>query len=195
MRGRVQEIAPRTILVECQTIDHVIIQHLSGASNLPSDFASRNPIICNEPKCQICSFAKSIDEGVVRGLSIRDVVEGRQQLPFTSRKAWLLTQSECRDLRRTRAHLLQGTHPTKKDNTVKAVKRYLGKVDIASDGLLIVRSTDKLAPQKEAIVVPESVLPGLLITLHLRLSHPSTAELSKVFKRYFWALNADQAIY
>ena len=194
LRGQFSSNARLSTFLSSVSRHHVLIQHLSGAANLPADFASRNPVICNEPKCQICSFSKSIDECVVRGLTIRDVVEGRQQLPFTSRKAWLLTQSECRDLRRTRAHLLQGTRPTKKENTVKSVKRYLGKVDIASDGLLIVRSTNKLAPQKEAIVIPEGVLPGLLTALHLRLSHPSTAELSKVFKRYFWALNADQAI-
>jgi len=195
LRGQYSSNARLSTFLSSVSRHHVIIQHLSGASNLPSDFSSRNPIICDEPKCQICGFVRDIDESVVRGLSIRDVVEGRQQLPFTSRKAWLLTQSECRDLRRTRAHLLQGTRPSKKENTIKSVKRYLGKVDIASDGLLIVRSSDKLAPQKETIVVPEAVLPGLLTALHIRLNHPTTTELSKVFKRYFWALNADQAIY
>ena len=34
----------------------VDVKHIQGASNLPSDFLSRNPIQCNDPKCQICSF-------------------------------------------------------------------------------------------------------------------------------------------
>ena len=194
LRGQFSLNARLSTYLSAVSRHHVTIQHLSGASNLPSDFASRNPIICTEQKCQVCSFTTLIDDSVVRGLTVLDVIEGRQHLPFTSRKAWLLTQSECRNLRRTRAHLLQGTRPTRKENTANAVKRYLNKVDIASDGLLIVRSNDKLAPQKEAIVVPDDVLPGLLTALHLRLSHPSMTELSKVFKRYFWALNADQAI-
>ena len=194
LRGQFSSNARLSTYLSSVSRHHVIIQHLSGNSNIPSDFASRNPVECSDPKCQICNFSRSIDESVVRGLTVQDVIEGRQQLPFTSRKAWLLTQSECRDLRRTRAHLLQGTRPPKKDNTIKSVKRYLNKVDISADGLLIVRSNDKLAPLKETIVVPEAVLPGLLTALHLRLNHPSTAELSKVFKRYFWALNTEQAI-
>ena len=194
LRGQFSSNARLSTFLSSVSRHHVSIQHLSGASNLPSDFASRNPIICNEPKCQICNFTNSIDESVIHNLTIRDVMEGRHQLPFTSRKAWMLTQSECRDLRRTQAHLIQGTRPAKKENTIKSVKRYLNKVDIASDGLLIVRSNDKLAPQKEVIVVPEDVLPGLLTALHLRLNHPTTSELLKVFKRYFWALNTDQAI-
>ena len=191
LRGQFSSNARLSTYLSSVSRHHVIIQHLSGNSNIPSDFASRNPVECSDPKCQICNFSRSIDESVVRGLTVQDVIEGRQQLPFTSRKAWLLTQSECRDLRRTRAHLLQVTRPPKKDNTIRSVKRYLNKVDISADGLLIVRSNDKLAPLKETIVVPEAVLPGLLTALHLRLNHPSTA---KVFKRYFWALNTEQTI-
>ena len=194
MRGQFSSNVRLSTFLSAISWHHVTIQHLAGASNLPSDFASRNPVICDNQKCQVCSFSKSIDESVVRSLSVHDVIEGRSSLPFTSRKAWILTQSECRNLRRTRAHLLQGTRPSKKDNTIKAVKRYLNKVDIATDGLLIVKSNDKLAPLKETIVVPEDVLPGLLTALHLRLNHPSANELAKICKRYFWALNMDQAI-
>ena len=193
-RGQFSSNARLSTFLSAVSRHHVIVQHLSGTSNLPSDFASRNPVICIEPKCQICSFVKSLDESVVRNITVQDVIEGRSSLPFTSRKAWLLTQSECRDLRRARAHLLQGTRPSKKENTIKSVKRYLNKIDMATDGLLIVRSNDKLAPLKETIVVPEAVLPGLLTALHLRLNHPSTAELAKLFKRYFWALNMDQVL-
>ena len=193
-RGQFSSNARLTTFLSSISRHHVLVRHLSGSSNLPSDFASRNPVECNNPKCQVCLFVNTIDETVVRGLTVQDVEEGRANLPFTSRNAWMLTQSECRDLRRTRAHLLQGTRPSKKENTAKSVKRYLNKIDLASDGLLIMRSNDKLAPQKETIVVPEGVLPGLLTALHLRLNHPTQAELSKVFKRYFWALNMDSAL-
>ena len=116
------------------------------------------------------------------------------QLPFTSRKAWLATQAECRDLRRTKAHLMQGTRPTKKETTVRSVKRYLNKVGLAKDGLLVVLQCDALAPSREAIVVPEEVLPGLLTALHLRLNHPSNSELARIVKRYFWAINMDSVL-
>lgn len=194
LRGQFSSNARLSTYLSAACRHHIVIRHIAGAVNIPSDFASRNPVICRESKCQVCIFAKSLDESVVRGVTVREVLEGRGQLPFTSRSAWLATQSECRNLRRTKAHLLQGTRPTKKETTVKSVKRYLNKVGIASDGLLVIRQSDALAPSRESIVVPEEVLPGLLSALHLRLNHPSHSELLKIVKRYFWAINLDAAL-
>ena len=193
-RGQFSTNARLSTFLSAASRHHIVVQHLSGAANLPSDFASRNPYVCTDQKCQICCFVNSLDECVVRNLAVQDVIDGRCNLPFISRKAWLVTQSECRDLRRTRAHLLQGTRPSKKENTIRSVKRYLNKVTIASDGLLIVKCDGKLSPQKETIVIPSDVLPGLLTALHLRLDHPSISQLSKIVKRYFWALNLDSAL-
>ena len=142
----------------------------------------------------MCLFARSLDDSVVRAVPVRDILDGTGRLPFTSRSAWHATQSECRDLRRTRAHLLQGTRPSKKETRIKSVKRYLSRVSLSSDGLLVVAHTDALSPSREAIVVPEEILPGLLSALHLRLNHPSQSELGKVVRRYFWAINLDSAI-
>ena len=41
---------------------------------------------------------------------------------FTSQPAWVAVQSECPDLRRTHAHLVQGTRPSKKLTNIKDVK-------------------------------------------------------------------------
>ena len=41
---------------------------------------------------------------------------------------------------------------------------------------------------------PGEILHGFIMALHLRLSHPSVNEMSKVFKRYFWAINMDKAL-
>ena len=72
-------------------------------------FASRNAPECSEPSCQICSFVQMSERSVVRKITTRDILDGSAKLPFTSRSAWLATQSECLDLRRTRAHLVQGS--------------------------------------------------------------------------------------
>ena len=194
LRGQFSSNVRLSTFLSAACRHHIVIRHIAGAVNLPSDFASRNPVVCTDSKCQVCIFAKSLDESVVRAVSVKDVLEGRGSLPFTSRKAWLATQSECKDLRRTKAHLIQGTRPTKKETNIKPIKRYLNKVGLASDGLLIVLHCDALAPSREAIVVPEEVLPGLLSALHLRLNHPSHNELSKIVKRYFWAINMDSNI-
>lgn len=169
------------------------VRHVAGAAILPSDFASRNAPVCSDSSCQVCKFINQAQESVVRHLSAQDVLSGQENLPFTSRKTWLSIQSECADLRRTHAHLIQGTRPSKKLTNIKDVKRYLSITSISGDGLLVVKKTEPLAPSRDCIVVPRQVLDGLLTALHLRLSHPSCLQLKKVFSRYFYALDMDKA--
>ena len=83
------------------------VRHVSGASILQSDFASRNTTPCDNETCQVCAFITRIRDSVVRAVSVHDVLQGNVRLPFTSRPAWLAVQSECPDLRRTNAHLAQ----------------------------------------------------------------------------------------
>ena len=115
-------------------------------------------------------------------------------MPFTSRAAWQATQLECPHLRRTHSHLSQGTRPSKKATRISDVKRYLKDVIIASDGLLVVRDHQPFQPPRERLVVPRSVLDGLLTALHIRFSHPSKYQTKRLFSRYFFALDVDKAI-
>ena len=124
------------------------IEHLSGIANAPSDFGSRNPVKCVADKCQVCLFTSKLDTTVVRSISVSDVKSGRAQIPYTNRKAWIETQSECPDLRRVKAQLLQGTRPSKKETTIPNVKRYLNRVTVANDGLLVVRKSDPLSAKE-----------------------------------------------
>jgi hypothetical protein len=172
----------------------VSLQHLSGTANIPSDFSSRNATECAEECCQICSFIHRTEESVIRQLSVTDIVSGKASLPYTSRSAWRSLQVECPDLRRVHAHLHQGTWPSKKHNNVLDVKRYLHMATLSSDGLIVVRKADPLAPSRECIVVPRSVLPGILTSLHIKLHHPSKHQLKLAFQRQFYALNLDIGI-
>ena len=167
---------------------------MSGSAILPSDFASRNAAPCEDEACQVCTFTRLSRDSLIRRSLIQDILSGNEHLPFTSRTAWLATQSECPDLRRTHAHLQQGTRPSKKLTNVRDVKRYLNVATIAKDGLLIVKRNDPLAPTRECIVVPRQVLEGLLTALHIQLSHPSSNQLKAVTKRYLYALDIDKAI-
>ena len=74
------------------------------------------------------------------------------------------------------------------------MKRYLNKVTIASDGLLVVKKSDPLSPTREAIVVPQQVLPGLVTAFHIRFEHPTSNELLSIMERSFFALNLGEAI-
>ena len=172
----------------------VNVKHLCGSANLPSDFASRSAPECNEPRCQVCNFIISTEDSVVRPVTVQDVVDNMTRLPFTTRSSWLDIQSECPDLRRTHAHLKQGTRPSKKITNIKDVKRYLAVASIAKDGLLVVPRNDPLLPSKELIIVPRSVIHGLVTALHLKLDHPSKHQLQLVMKRHFYALDITTAV-
>ena len=130
------------------------VRHVSGSAILPSDFSSRNAPPCQDNTCQVCSFIHRTKESVVRQASIQDILNGNARLPFTTRTSWLAIQSECKDLRRTHAHLAQGTRPSKKLTNVKDVKRYLNVATIAKDGLLVVKRNEPFAPSRECIIVP-----------------------------------------
>ena len=182
-----------TFLSVCHRFQ-VAVKHISGAQNMLSDHQSRNPAMCEDSCCQICRFLTNIEESVVRAVSINEVLSGKSQLPFLTRSAWKSTQHECPDLRRTHAHLSQGTRPSKKQTKIRDVKRYLQKVDIAKDGLIIVRSDEVASAVRERIVVPRDIFKGLLISLHLKLDHPTTNQLKQVVRRYFFALDMDSCI-
>ena len=169
----------------------VSVRHLAGSANLLSDFASRNAPDCNEPRCQVCSFIIQSEESVVRSIHSEDI---SNNLPFTSRSAWLDIQSACPDLRRTVAHLRQGTRPSKKSKSLKDVKRYLNVSSLGRDGLLVVRKNDPMVPLTELIVVPRSVLDGLVTAIHIKLDHPSKHQLLMVLKRKFFALDLSQSV-
>ena len=172
----------------------VNISHLYGRVNTLSDFASRNAPICTEANCHVCNFISRTEDSVVRSISVEDVLSDKFRLPFTTRSAWINIQSECPDLRRTHAHLKQGTRPLKKLTNIKDVKRYLNVASIAKDRLLVVRHCDPLSPPSDLIIVPRSVLDGLVTALHIKLDHPSKHKLSLVLKRHFYALNMSKAI-
>lgn len=170
------------------------IRHLAGTANLPSDFASRNAPDCSTFDCQMCKFIAQTEDSVVRHVTTQDVISGKASLPFTNIKVWLQTQSECSDLRRTHAHLKQGTRPSKKTTNAKDVKRYLNVAAISRDGLLVVRKDEPFAVSRECIIVPREIIDGLLTALHIQLEHPTCHQLKTVTRRYFYALDMDKSI-
>ena len=135
-RGDFSASAHVTTFLSMATRYQVHIRHVAGVSNLPSDYTSRHPLTCTNHSCQLCKFIYESTESTVRNLSVKDVIEGAVRMPFTSRVAWYQSQHECPDLRRTHAHLTQGTRPSKKDTNIRDVKRYLKEVTLAGDGLI-----------------------------------------------------------
>ena len=157
--------------------------HLSGSSNIPSDFACRNATPCPNPSCQICSFITHLKTASVLHVSIQDILDGPSKMPFLTRSSWISTQGDCQALSRTKAHLLQETRLSKRDTKCKDVKRYLQSASIATDGLLVVKHTDPFLPSRDRIVISREMLPGLLTALHIRLNHSTIYKLKKVCHR------------
>ena len=130
----------------------------------------------------------------VRQVSPQDVLTGTARMPFTGRRAWLETQQECPNLRRTKAHLTQGTRPSKKETKIKDVKRYLQVASISGDGVLVVKRSRPFAAFRECIIVPRSALPGLLHAIHLKLNHPTSYQMKQMFTRYIYSLDVDSTL-
>ena len=172
----------------------VSVHHISGSSNLPADYQSRSAVSCSDQMCQICQFIVDSEEVTVSSVQVADILSGKCPIPYNSPAAWKATQQDCPSLRRVYAHLTQGTRPNKKSKHIKDIKRYLKDCSIGRDGLLVVRREMPFAQTRDLTVVPRQVLPGLLSALHLKLDHPSNYQLTKVFHRYFFALDVDHLI-
>ena len=170
------------------------VRHIAGQANLPSDYASRNPLKCIDQTCQICKFITAEEESVVLSITVADIIDGRAKMPFTSRATWLATQLDCPDLRRSHSHLTQGTRPSKKMTNIPDVKRYLRCVSIAPDVVLIVPENIPFQPARDRIVVSRGVLNGLLTAIHLRFDHPTQHQMKRLVTRFFFALDMDSAI-
>ena len=176
-RGQFSSSPGVTTFLSTASRYQISLRHLAGSANLPSDCASRNAPPCDDPRCQICSFVSQAEDSVV-----------------TTRSSWLHTQKECPDLRRVHSHLKQATRPSKKSTNVKGIKRYLNVASISRDGLVVVKKDEPFCPSRECIVIPRSIIDGLLTALHIKTNHPSRHQLKQVVLRYFYVLDLDKAL-
>ena len=59
----------------------VHIRHINGVAKLPSDFESCKPHECHNSGCQVCKF---IQELVILGVSMGDVIGGSAKMTYTN---------------------------------------------------------------------------------------------------------------
>ena len=157
----------------------ISIRHVTGVAILPSDCKSHNAQECDNPACQVSTFVTSIDQSVVRSVTLKTFY--RVNLHYPS-------------LANPRAHLLQGTRPSRKLTNVRDVKRYLKVATVAANGLLVVKHDAPFEHSKDRIIIPRQVLHGFLMSLHIQLSHPTAHQLRQVSRRYFFALDMEKAV-
>lgn len=171
---------------------NIEVLHIPGSDNTFVDFASRHPIQCNG-SCQVCTFISNLEECVIGQLQVNDVLSGKSNIPYSSRKSWLDIQNSCPDITKTKEYLREGINPSRKKGK-SDIFRYLNCASIANDGMLIVKRSDPFQKSVERIVIPRKIAPGLVTALHLELSHPSTYQLEQVFSRAFFTLDMHSTI-
>ena len=187
-------MSPR-VTTYLSTLSHynIDVKHIAGVKNTVSDFASRNPIDCGG-ECQLCAFIESLEESVIRGVTVEEILSGAFSVPYTNRAAWRSLQQSCDDLKKVVSKLKSGSNPSRESGDVR--KYLTARVKLSSrpaDELLIVPSTEPLQPSRQRIVVPRGIVDGLLTALHLKLSHPSKSQLKLIFNRAYFSLSLDAA--
>ena len=171
---------------------NIELHHIAGNYNLPSDFHSHNPLICNSS--QACSFIEESETSPVRLITSNEVISGQKNLPYTNRTTWKSLQMECPDLRKAHAYLSQGTRPSTKNTKSTLVKGYLQNIMISNDGLLVRRETTPFLPTRELIVIPQQLIKGLLTSIHIQFDHPPASQLLTLFSQNFYAVKAQENI-
>ena len=170
--------------------NRINLQHVSGTSAklLPADYLSRHPAECESQNCQICSFARECSDSVIQHISVSDVLERNCGVPFSNKSAWLECQQDCKELRCVRAHLSQGTQPSRKASRVKDVKAYLRVCTIANQppGLIIRSKIVPFSSPLELIVIPRALAHGLITALHLRLKGCNPAKMRSFFVNLYF---------
>lgn len=173
----------------------VEILHISGNSNLFSDFASRNPVECNNPKCGLCSYIDEECNAAVGEVTVSDIVSGKAKVPYATKSSWLEAQRSCPTLSQVYHHLKTGSTVPKKRQGFTDVKRYItcGTTYLTgqNEGLLVVKQSVPFKPTNVRIVIPRGVSEGLLTALHLNMNHPSVNQLKIIFSREFFCLDMD----
>ena len=139
---------------------NVDVQHISGSQNLPSDFQSRNPPLCDSSCCQICKFIEDSSTAIVKSISVEEILNGHVKVPYDNKAVWRKLQMECQDLSKVFSHLKNGTRPTAKRTKLTTVKRYLQSVSISGkDGLLVVLHSAPFMPPTESVSYTHLTLP------------------------------------
>ena len=157
---------------------NVQVLHIPGKNNTSSDFSSRHPRECNDESCQVCSFVNNTVASVHTITTVSDVLAGNASMPYKNTTAWKSAQHNCPDLRKTYAHLTQGTRPSRKSRNIRNLRHYLNVATIDRQGLIVVSKTDPFVGVRNLIVVPAEILPGLLTSLHLRFEHATKSQYS-----------------
>ena len=114
---------------------------------------------------------------------------GSGPIPLGSRQTWIDLQSQCNLCSRFVTCKAQGQIPSSKARDKAGLNRLFKTCDL-DRGLIVSKTFDSILMKEiSRIFVPPDFLLAILTIMHVRLSHPLTSQLIKVFERYFIAFN------
>ena len=185
--------------------NNVEIVHYPGSKTKIADYSSRHPLPCSEKRCQVCLYAfhqTSIgDLCDIRSITVSDLESGKAKLPLTQTPTWLKVQKED-SLHRALYNLITsgGLQPEPKLRGHTDLKLLYnmykkGLLSLNKSGLITIKHIDTQSGiEYDAISVPKSIYPGLIQSLHIKLNHPSRAQLQKFANRYFHCIGTSHTI-
>lgn len=195
-RGEYSSSPKMTTFLSVASQFAVEMLHISGSSNMFSDFASRNPVICNSSDCSVCAFIEETSNAAVGEVTVSDVLSGRAKVPYSTKYSWKKIQQSCSDLSVVHKLLTTGASLPKKNKKLTTVRRYMNcGISVLTnnlEGLLVIKQSTPFKHTSVRVVIPKAASDGLLTALHLELNHPSTSQLKQVFTRGFFCLDLSE---
>ena len=129
---------------------------------------------------------------MIGNITVQDIEQGRLKMPFLQKPAWLKVQKADPTHQRLSWLIDTSQTPEKRKTNGENTKLKLlhnlymnGSLKKATDGFITV-SNPTNGGDFQAISVPSDIFPGLVQALHLKLNHPSKAQLQRLCSRYFY---------
>ena len=195
-RGEYSSSPKMTTFLSVASQFAVEMLHISGSSNMFSDFASRNPVVCNSSNCSVCAFIDETCNAAVGEVTVSDVLSGRAKVPFSTKYSWGKIQQSCPDLSVVHKLLTTGASLPKKNRKLTTVRRYMNcGISVLTnnlEGLLVIKQSTPFKHTSVRVVIPKAASDGLLTALHIELNHPSVSQLKQVFTRGFFCLDLSE---
>ena len=209
-------------LLTCVNRSNITFKHNSAKAGLHMvpDAASRLKTSCGSKDCQVERFLRELPDKVqCMSTTIGDVEEckdffselfvniaaansdltnlletsGPGPIPLGSRQAWMEVQQECEVCQRFLECKRLGQLPGRKDKDKAILNKMLKRCEV-SKGLIVSKQfDDKIMKEVEKTFVPLIFLPSILTIMHIKLSHPPSTQLQKLFEKYFVAFNVQKA--
>ena len=204
-RGIVSSSSKVAAFLSSLSENNIDIKHCPGVNTKVADFNSRNPLSCNEPRCQICKYMSEQcligEHCVVNNVTVQDILSGSARLPLTEKPAWLQIQKED-DTHNRLFKLISsgGLQPEKKlrgQTNLKLMynlyKRGLLKID--ASGVIVIKHIDTTSGlEYDATSIPTNLYPSIIQSLHIKLQHPSRNQMHRFAHRFFHCTGSTQVI-